>query len=342
MNRRDFLTTITPLVTAAVVAAADELDLFDPQSTPIYPRIAEPAAPNITAAPAVAPMPGPVLWKPTAGKAVVIENTHMVDNPLRVKGGQLSAGVPQLILRDVLAVKCGPLVQLRNVDQVVLERVASVDAYASGTYGLGLIRLTDRIGSLRVSDFRWEGAQEAPNTSDAWSVINLWGKDADDTCSDWQIRRGVIRNARMGSGSNYLNADGISTERGHTNGIIEDIFIEGVSDAGIDCKGVGCRIRQVEVRDARQSFKLWSSGEHGRLVSRDPRFAHIISKPGATIVIERLEVSGDPTKPLVAFEDGPSHVIIKSGDWSPEQKLAKFDGAAGATLTLPDGKVVRA
>ena len=230
------------------------------------------------------------------------------------------------------------MIVMRGAPEIVLERIESTEGRPS-SYGMGLLRATDRIGRLRASNLRFSGAREIDNANDAFAAICLWGKGDDDICTDWQITRFDFANLVMKSGKRYRNADGISVERGHDDGLIEHGVIRNVSDAGIDCKGANCRINQVDIAEARESLKLWdSSSRHGRIVSRSPRFAHIIvagsGQPGP-IVIDRLECHGDPSRPVVAFEGAPRDVVIRTLVAPDGQKLFSVNNRArGATLRV--------
>lgn len=250
----------------------------------------------------------------SSGKSLTVSDAWWSDKWIGIKANDTKDMGPVRIT-DVRLERYGPMIVMRGSPEILLNRIESLDARPS-SYGMGFLRATDRIGRLRARNLRFTGAREIDNVNDAFAAICLWGKGADDVCRDWEITRFDLRNLVMKKGKRYRNADGISVERGHDDGLIEHGVIQNVSDAGIDCKGANCRINQVDICGARENLKLWdSSTRHGRIISRSPRFAHIIvagSGGQGPIVIDHLECHGDPSRPVFAFEGASREVVVRT------------------------------
>lgn len=333
-TRRDAIMTAVTALGAAICDALDLPETGEPTPTvpaePVqYGAIVAPAPPVITAEPQARGNP----ISRTAGQSIVQSDVHWTDSWMAWKGNDVSDGpLVEVRCEDILLERFGPYIVMRGAPSIQLSRIASLEARHS-SYGIGFLRATDVIGKLRASDLRFVGADPVANANDAFAPICLWGKDG-DTCTDWAIERFDFRNVIMAEGGNYQNADGISVERGHDFGLIEHGVIKNVSDAGIDCKGYNCRINQVDIESARQSLKLWdATPHHGRIVSRTPRFAHILAASDneqvldEPIIIDRLEAPDAPDKPVVAFEGGKT-VIIKMLIAPEGQKLYTTTGKA--------------
>jgi len=352
-TRREAIMTAVTALGAAICDALDipEADVSepvpeDPEPTvpaePVqYGAILEPEEPIITQEEASVGAGG---INRKAGQSIAMKDAWWSDNWIGWKGNDSGANpLADVSCEDVFLERFGPLIVMRGAPSIYLNRIMSIEASVS-SYGIGFLRATDTIGKLRAHNLTFRGEREITNANDAFAAICLWGKDG-DTCTDWEISRFDFRNVIMAAGNNYANADGISVERGHDLGLIEHGVIKNVSDAGIDCKGENCRINQVDIEGARQSLKLWdASDKHGRIISRSPRFAHIIAKPGGSteaIVIDRLEAPDAPTKPIVAFESGPRKVVINTLIAPEEQKLFSVENAAeGSQLWINGSQVL--
>jgi len=298
-----------------------------------YGRILPPAPPRIS----TRVKKGHGAQGASTGRALSVSDAWWTDMWIGIKANDIKNLGP-VRFRDVRLERYGPMIVMRGAPEIILDRIESIEGKPS-SYGMGLLRATDRIGRLQASNLRFSGAREIDNANDAFAAICLWGKGEDDVCTDWQITRFDFANVVMKQGKRYRNADGISVERGHDDGLIEHGMIRNVSDAGIDCKGANCRINQVEIAEARESLKLWdSSMRHGRIVSRSPRFAHIIiagSGRPEPIVIDRLECHGDPSRPVVAFEGAPRDVVIRTLIAPEGQKLHSIaQRSKGSTLRV--------
>jgi hypothetical protein len=250
----------------------------------------------------------------SSGQSLTVSDAWWSDKWIGIKANGTTDMGP-VHFTDVRLERYGPMIVMRGSPEILLDRIESFEARPS-SYGMGFLRATDRIGRLRARNLKLVGAREINNTNDAFAAICLWGKGTDDVCRDWEISRFDLRNLIMKKGERYRNADGISVERGHDDGLIENGMIRNVSDAGIDCKGANCRITQVDITGARENLKLWdSSTRHGRIISRSPRFAHIIvasSSGQGPIVIDQLECHGDPKRPVIAFEGSSREVVVRT------------------------------
>ena len=341
-------------VTALGAAICDAIDIPDGNSEPAptpaptvpaepvkYGAIIEPAEPVITAE---EPIKGWGAINRKAGQSIVQSNLWASDNWIGWKAnGTESNPLEEVRCEDVLLERFGPYIVMRGAPVIDLRRIKSVEAGTS-SYGIGFIKCTDTIGSFRAVDLIFDGEGIAQNANDAFAAVCLWGKDqGSDICTDWQIERFMLRDCLMATGDNYANADGISVERGHDQGLIEHGLIDNCSDAGIDCKGYDVRINQVDIANCRQSLKLWdASNRIGRIISRTPRFAHILAASDneqvedEPIVIDQLELYGDPGRTVVAFE-GQKNVVIKSlvhheAEISELKMFTKTNKAEGSTL----------
>lgn len=335
-NLIDRRTFATGLISAAAGSAL--LPTVHAQAAD-YGRILPPAAPQIS----TRAKEGHGARGATSGKALIVSDAWWTDMWIGIKANDIKNLGP-VLFRDVRLERYGPMIVMRGSPEIVLERIESTAGKPS-SYGMGLLRATDRIGRLRASNLRFSGAREIDNVNDAFAAICLWGKGDDDVCKDWEITRFDFANVVMKQGKRYRNADGISVERGHDDGLIEHGVIRNVSDAGIDCKGANCRINQVDIADARESLKLWdSSTRHGRIISRSPRFAHVIvagSGRPEPIVIDRLECHGDPARPVVAFEGAPRDVVIRTLIVPGGQRLFSLaQRSKGSTLRVNGRRVL--
>ncbi len=292
------------------VAGAVGLTFSVPALAAPYGRILPPEPPRIT----TPRKSGEGARKMSSGQSLTVSDAWWSDKWIGIKAnGTKDMGAVHFT--DVRLERYGPMIVMRGAPEILLDRIESLEARSS-SYGMGFLRATDRIGRLRAHNLKFVGAREIDNANDAFAAICLWGKGAEDVCRDWEITRFDLRNLVMKKGRRYRNADGISVERGHDDGLIENGVIRNVSDAGIDCKGANCRITQVDIAGARESLKLWdSSTRHGRIISRSPRFAHIIvagNNGQGPIVIDQLECHGDPTRPVIAFEGTSREVVIRT------------------------------
>lgn len=307
---------------------AEQADIYDRYfSEPVDPPVEPPLEPPSPYGPILAPVGADMAGissqtrtnplNRSEGSSIVQSNAWLTDCYAWWAAGQVT--LANVDCSNILLESVGPYINMRGCPSIKLDRIKHINARYSRTYGFGIIRMKDAVGSFHASNLIWHGSQVIPNSNDAWAAVCGQGKNAGDGCADWSISRFDFRNCLMGAGSEYQNADGISLERGWINGLIENGYIENCSDAGIDLKGAGCTINQVHIKGCRQNLKLWSSGDHGRIVTEDPGVAHFIVKPfagsdpGEAIVIDRLEVLGDPDKPLFRYEDnsgGAGHVKI--------------------------------
>lgn len=320
-------------------AAGSALARSIPAEAAEYGRILPPAPPRVT----TRRQKGRGALGAATGKRLAISDSWWTDKWIGIKANDVKDLGP-VSFRDVKLERYGPMIVMRGAPSIILDRIESTQGEPS-SYGIGLLRATDRIGMLRASNLRFSGAREIDNVNDAFAAICLWGKGEDDICRDWEITRFDFANIVMTKGKRYRNADGISVERGHDDGLIEHGVIRNVSDAGIDCKGANCRINQIEIEGARQSLKLWdSSSRHGRIVSISPRFAHVIiagTGRREPIIIDRLECHGNPDRPVVAFEGAPRPVVIKTLVAPDKQKLfSQALRSAGSSLHVNGLKIL--
>lgn len=318
ISRRQFIASAT----VWAIATADSLGLTDE-------AVASPALRTVPTAPARPKnLSQPVakgVWNKARRESSVTTNRHFVDQWIGTKAnGTL---LDRVEWRDVLAERYGPLVVSGGANEIVMERVWSLNAVPSPNYGVGLLTVSGPVGRMRIEDFKVVGGSPSPPSSKAMAAICMWGKWDEAGCSNWEIKRGVIDNLFMTKSSKrYENIDGISLESGWTDGLIEDIRIDGVSDAGIDLKGNNCRINMADISNARENLKLWRSSErHGAVVSRNPRFAHIISagRDGQNI-FEYFEAHS-AGRPLVAFE-GPGNIHFRTLACHSDQKISTGNG----------------
>lgn len=306
-----------------------------PTPTPVpaqpspYGAIIEPEEPVITAP----QMPG---WGPVQrkdGQSIIQHDAWRTDRYAAWKADDVRLELVNV--SDILLERMGPYIDMRGADSIRMSRVKSVEGkYTS--QGFGLLRATDTIGSFYGEHLIFEAEGKSVNVNNAWAAICLFGKDVDDVCTDWSVQYFRFKNCLMADGEYYRNCDGIAIERGHDSGLIENGVIDTCSDAGIDCKGYNVRINQMDIASCRQSLKLWDgSDRHGRIISRTPRYAHILAASDneqvadAPIIIDRLECPDAPDKPVVAFEGGKT-VIIKTLIAPEEQKLYTADSKARA------------
>ena len=360
-TRREAIMTAATALGAAICDALDLSEAVPDEPTPApapvpaepiqYGAIIEPEAPVLEG---VEKVVFGVQMRKTDGDSIDIANRWWAD---KYMGYRASARLAYVNCEDIMLHNYGPMIVMRGCDDIYINRVWSLDARHSETYGIGILRATDTLGKIRVTNTKFVGSEPLPNSGDPRAVFCLQGKDGDDVCTDWELSRFHYENCVMlpklnedgsvASDSRYLNVDGISIERGHDDGVIEHGFIDNCSDAGIDCKGHNVLINQVDIANCRQSLKLWDTSErYGRIISRTPRFAHILAASssqqveGERIVIDRLECPDAPTKPVVAFE-GRKDVVIRTLIAPEGQKLfTKTNDADGSTLWVNGTQVL--
>lgn len=258
----------------------------------------------------------------------------------RVMNGRLLArgeNVPGVVLADIEARDFGPILRGAGLLNARVERVSVSNGRADGTYGMGIVNLSGAIGDLVATDLVFAGdpAAPAPNGPDAWGAVMLKGKTASDT-GTFSIDRFDFRNLYMAPGGAYANVDGISTESGHS-GTITNGSVDGASDACLDLKG-NVRVDNVRLANCREGLKIWSSQTHGLIEMGTNSFVAIIGKGNAsgpvTIRIDRLVMTGDPSKPIFRAEDGVVNLTIGILVAKPEQVVQAASSFAGASVTI--------
>lgn len=258
----------------------------------------------------------------------------------RVMNARLLArgeNVPGVVLADIEARDFGPILRGAGLSGARAERISVSNGRADATYGMGIINLSGAIGNLVATDLVYAGdpAAPAPNGPDAWGAIMLKGKTVNDT-GTFSIDRFDFRNLYMAPGGAYLNVDGISTESRHS-GTITNGSVDGASDACLDLKG-NVRVDNVRLANCREGLKLWSSQSHGLVEMGTNSFVAIIGKGNASgpvnIRIERLVMTGDPSKPLFRAEDGVVNLSIGTLVAKPEQVIKASSSFAGSSVTI--------
>lgn len=150
------------------------------------------------------------------------------------------------------------------------------------------------------------------------------------------IRNGVIDGFRMVTKAGaYTNGDGIATEPGVTDALIEDVTSSNNSDGGFDLKGT-VRLDRLTAIGNKRNYRFWGNITAGTLTSQDPTGASIAITRGTVVVIDKLIVRQKTLAPILILDGGT--LTIKACDIQAPAgtKLSKVE-SAGSVVTLGPG-----
>jgi hypothetical protein len=213
-----------------------------------------------------------------------------------------------------------------NIKSSRFDRIRMTNAQYSGGVGAGIFHSGNgECSDVQLTNLFYRRIEPLTAAGDIYNPITLAGKDANDWGVGFLFRgldfEGMYADydgTRDAGG--YENADGISIERGYTDGRVEDALIRFGSDAGIDCKAPRWVYKNLTVEGFRENLKFWNNFANLEVRSIDPRNYHMQIASGATaprtIEFDWFQPEGDkPTKPLCRAE-GPHTLIVHDGDMS--------------------------
>ena len=154
IDRRTFASGLAGTVAGCALLPALPAQAAD------YGRILPPAPPKITAR----AKQGYGARGATPGKALTVSDAWWTDKWIGIKANDVK-DIGPVRFSDVRLERYGPMIVMRGAPEIVLERIESTEGRPS-SYGMGLLRATDRIGRLRASNLRFSGAREIDNAND--------------------------------------------------------------------------------------------------------------------------------------------------------------------------------
>lgn len=150
------------------------------------------------------------------------------------------------------------------------------------------------------------------------------------------IRNGVVDGFRMSPrAGTYLNGDGIATERGVRDAVIEDVTSSNNGDGGFDLKGT-LRLDRLTAIGNGRNFRFWNTIKAGTLTSIDPRGASIGLAKGAVVVIEKLVVRQKTAAPILVLDGATITILSCDIEAPPGTKMARVE-SSGNRVTLGEG-----
>lgn len=126
------------------------------------------------------------------------------------------------------------------------------------------IRLFNNTSQVLIEDIEMNSGRQDRDDFAGCIAINDTAHDivirgfiADSNGNNIGTYSGILENCHDTNGTNYWNADGISTERDNDNILIENVICRGHTDGGIDTKGTNVIMRNVHCYDNKKNFRLW-------------------------------------------------------------------------------------